>query len=136
MTSLAIGPGLAKVRLVRLVRTRTLPLVQLARGPLLAAVAAADVVSEGSIDGERYFGTTDILLRVAEGERELVAAMAGRDPHLRVHAVRVARREACSRVPGTLGTVHAELVVTIDGGGVRLHVDLEAGVVLARAALE
>jgi len=109
----------------------------------------ADVVSEGSVeledDGWVYRGSTSIILRcvanhIASGEtlegpwgrdqEERLRSMA-LDPHLRLRAVRVARREAQARTPGMLDTVHSDLLVRAEGGQVRIDVDIEGAVVVA-----
>ena len=91
-----------------------------------ARLATADVVSEGAMSGGLYYGTTDVCVSVAEDERENVAALAARDPHVRLRVLRLARREACARAEGSLGTIRAEVSVSLDERGVRIRVDVEA----------
>lgn len=119
-------PGIAKVRRVPLVRSRSLTLVALEGGAIAQRLAAADVMSEGAMAGDRYFGSTDVALEVDLRERETVALVAARDPHVRIWLVRLARREACSRAEGSLGTLRAEITVAMDARGLRLRVEVEA----------
>lgn len=133
MSAHLVGPGLAKVRRVRLVRTRTVSLFSLRDGPIAARLAVADVISEGAMQGDCYFGSTDVELDVHEDERADVAALLARDAHMRLRLLRLARREATGRAEGSLMTLHAEISVTIFERGVRLRVEVEAEVVRVRA---
>jgi hypothetical protein len=128
-----VGPGLAKVRRVRLVRTRTVSLSGLRDGAIAARLAAADVVSEGAMQGDSYFGSTDVEIAIDPDERADVAALLARDPHVRLRLLRLARREAAGRAEGGLLTLHAEVTVTIFERGVRMRVEVEAAVVRVRA---
>ena len=134
--SARVGPGIAKVRRVRLVRRQNVELVALAEGPIASLLEHADAVSEGATDrtGGRYFGTTDLLLDVPEDERAVVAAALGQDPHARVRALRIARREAALRCAAPLGTMQAEVVVVASVRGVRVHVDVDVEVLGTRAS--
>lgn len=126
-------PGIAKGR-VRLVRSRSLSLVALERGAMAARLAAADVMSEGAMAGDRYYGSTDVSIAVDAAERDTVAAIAARDPHLRLWMLRLARREACGRAEGTLGTLRVEITVAIDGAGLRVRAEVEAEALRVRPA--
>jgi hypothetical protein len=101
----------------------------------------ADIVSEGAsrdVGARRaYFGSTNILLLTDElfpGAGDL-ARIAANDPHLRLRAVRTARREAAQRAGGPLDRLHAEITVSSDARGVTVHVDVEAQVFPERRAL-
>jgi len=123
------GPGLAK--------TRGLPLI-LARHKLLYRIedarwrdlfAGADVVSEGSVreetGGRVWYGSTSLILP-PHGEPTLLAALADRDVHLRVRALRTAQREASVRAPTRLGRFACEIHVRSEGHSVRIDVDVQA----------
>lgn len=128
-------PGLAKSRRPALVRERVVTLVSCSDAAWVAALDHADVVSEGAPKGDAddrsYFGSTSIVLDVgtsSDEESTQAALLASHDPHLRLRAVRVARREASHRADGPLARMHAEVTVAAHPGGVRLHVDVEARV--------
>jgi hypothetical protein len=102
----------------------------------------ADIVSEGAPRGEgterAYFGSSDIVLRVrperAGDTMEGLAAAIARDPHVRVRAVRMARREAQQRAEGPLDSLRAEITVAARAEGVTVHVEVEARVFPDRRA--
>jgi hypothetical protein len=123
------GPGLAK--------TRGLPLI-LARKKLLYRTEdarwrdlfdSADVVSEGSMreetNGQMWYGSTSLILP-PHGDPILLAALAERDVHLRVRALRTALREASVRAPSRLGRLACEIRVRSEGNSVRIDVDVQA----------
>jgi hypothetical protein len=100
---------------------------------------AADVMSEGAVrqelEGPTYYGTTSLLLPftsrggLVPDELALdVTRLVSRDPHARVRAVRIARREAQVRSVHPIGRIRAELVVRHDSRGIRLDVEVEARV--------
>ena len=96
-------------------------------------VEAADVVSEGSARvearGNVWYGSSSLILRVpeaSESERDFLAAVADRDVHVRLRALRVALREATVRAPAALGLSHCEIRVQSDARGVRIDVDVQA----------
>jgi hypothetical protein len=105
----------------------------------------ADVVSEGCLrdetSGRIWYGSTSLILRIGEGEAEaetgagahLVVALAERDVHVRLRAVRMAHREACLRAPGRLGRFTCEMRVSRDAEGVRIDVDVQAPLIEGRA---
>jgi hypothetical protein len=127
-------------------------LVAASDGRLRELFDGADVVSEGGAREEGgdlvYYGSTSVLLAppgepTAEPLEEL-ARVAALDPHVRVRAVRIARREASARAGGPLGTLHAELsfretwTEAVGGSGARaaivaLTIDVSA-IVLRRGA--
>lgn len=103
----------------------------------------ADVVSEGAPRGEgqerQYFGSSDILL-LLQPERagdtiERIAQAVASDPHVRLRAVRMARREAAQRAQGPLDCVFAEITVSPSPRGVSVHVEVEARVFPDRRAV-
>jgi hypothetical protein len=90
----------------------------------------ADIVSEGSVrdeaGGRVWYGTTSLILLAGGPDAPLLAAIATRDVHVRLRAVRVARREACLRAPARLGRLACEIEVKPDARGVRIDVDVQA----------
>lgn len=107
-------PGLARARQT-LLRARSARLVAASEGLLREAFERADVVSEGErgADGS-YFGSTSLVLRGAlTGFSGLPRSVFEADPHLRLRALRVARREAERRAGAALGTVRADLSVSV-----------------------
>ena len=103
----------------------------------------ADVMSEGAVreetHGATYYGTTSVLLpflsrggAVPDHLARDVVLVASRDPHLRVRAVRIARREAQVRSVHPIGRISADVSVRHDVRGVRLDVEVEAPVDVAR----
>lgn len=134
------GPGLAKTRAAPLLRRRTLYLVATSDGALRDLFERADIVSEGEARREGdvlvYYGTTSLLLRDLEVPIHVALARAvALDPHVRVRALRIARREAAARAGGPLGTLHAELTFPEPPGAgrvVALTIDV-AAVVLQQA---
>jgi hypothetical protein len=99
---------------------------------------AADVVSEGGlrreVTGQVWYGSTSLILRTAPEETEILAAVAARDLHVRVRAMRAARREACLRAPAPLGRIVCELRFGADPCGVRIDVDVQAPLIERRAS--
>lgn len=96
----------------------------------------ADVMSEGGarVEGgaRTWYGSTSLILS-AEGESPaLLAAVAERDPHIHVRAMRTARREAQVRAPGFLERVQCEIRVAAETGGVRIDVDVQAPLIERR----
>lgn len=99
----------------------------------------ADIISEGATDRDEeglvYRGTTSIILPAAALGVELdpariasLARLASADPHLRLRATRIARREAYVRAPGPLQPAHMDLTVRSVVEGVRIDVEVEAAV--------
>jgi hypothetical protein len=135
-------PGLAKARPPALVRSRTLSLVRASDARFRLAAEAADVVSEGRPEVEArgvvYYGSTSVLLAFEGGaptpaELAALAVVAPLDPHLRVRALRIARREAAARAGGAIGSVHAELAIVVEPRGVRVTIDVAAEVAASRS---
>ena len=142
MTLVARRPGLAKTREAPLLNVRYVRLLASSDARWSELFAKADVVSEGALrsgpDGRAYFGTTDIILIVRPergGDTEdALAKAASSDPHVRLRAVRLARREAAQRAQGPLDRLHAEVHVTGCKRGISVHVDVEANVLPERRA--
>jgi hypothetical protein len=134
------GPGLAKVRTIPLTRRREKLLVAIADGPMRDWLERADIVSEGAVqEGAQpsYFGTTSIVLPwdAAENTKNATALERGAlalDPHLRVRALRIARREAEMRAPGALASIRAEIEIALTTRGITLCIDVEAKVATRR----
>lgn len=123
-------PGLAK--------TRELPLFVARHAFLLRApdprwrelFASADAISEGGARRERvgrvWYGSTSLILTTPVEDAPLLAALAARDVHVRLRAIRSARREACLRAPAPLGRIACEVRFATDPRGVRIDVDVQA----------
>jgi len=135
----ASGPGLAKTRGERLVRVRVVTALRTSDARFRAMFETADVLSEGSVVSassvSTWFGTTSLILAwppgmVSPAERAFVAALASRDPHVRLRAVRVAHREAALRAPGSLGCLECEVRVEAGDDGLRIDVDVQAPLTL------
>jgi hypothetical protein len=132
------GPGLAKARRLPLVVSRPTLLLCAPDARWRELFAGADIVSEGGIrhesDGRTWYGSTSLILLTTEGDPSTLAAVAARDVHVRLRALRTARREACSRAPSRLGRCVCEIRVAADPRGVRIDVDLQAPLIDGRAA--
>jgi hypothetical protein len=142
MKPFARGPGLAKTHQPPLVHVRTVSLVAGSDARWKELFDGADVVSEGAPRGDdpgrRYFGSTHILLlihpeRPGQSMGEL-AEIVARDPHVRLRAMRLARREAAQRAEGPLDCVRSEIRVSHSAMGVNIHVEVEARVFPDRRA--
>ena len=98
----------------------------------------ADTVSEGGArqeaHGRVWYGFTSLILATSDGEAPLLAALAERDVHVRLRAIRAARREACLRAPSRLGRLACEVRVVADPRGVRIDVDVQAPLIEGRSA--
>ena len=101
---------------------------------------AADMVSEGAAkeerDGRIWYGSTSLILELpvetSLEDREQLLAIAQKDVHAHVHALRSAHREAQSRAPGQLGRVACELRFSDDPKGLRIDVDVQAPLIERR----
>jgi hypothetical protein len=128
------GPGIAKARAVPLVLLRHPVLVRSSDSRLRELFERADVVSEGCLRDERdapgggrsWYGSTSIILPADDRDSEWLTAVAERDLHVRVRAIRTAQREACLRAPGRLGRFVCEIRILTDVRGVRVDVDVQA----------
>jgi len=96
----------------------------------------ADVVSEGSVrteaQGRFWYGSTSLILPAAASDAPFYAAVANRDIHVRLRALRAAHREASSRAPGRLGRLSCEVRIVADRCGVRIDVDVQAPLIERR----
>src|SRR6266545_3558939 len=129
-------PGLAKTRQQPLFQIRDVRLAASSDARWSELFEKADVVSEGGAFGEgperAYFGSSNIVL-LLRPERpgvtmEQLASAVALDPHVRVRALRMARREAEQRANGPLDRVRAEITVSPSPRGVAVHVDVHAQV--------
>jgi hypothetical protein len=132
-------PFLAKTRGDRLVAARVSTWVRGSPGRFRELFDGADVVSEGSVDARReplaWYGMTSVLIRwphaiATPAARAYFAALASGDPHVRLRAVRIARREAVSRAPSALGSLSCELRLFAGDEGLRIDVDVQAPLTL------
>jgi hypothetical protein len=113
---------------------RWTPLVRGDDASWRALFEAADLVSEGSAVAEDgglvWYGTTSIILRFPEATRAddvaLLAGVAAKDVHVKLRALRLARREAQLRAPSSLGRSSCEIRVVSEDRGVRIDVDVQA----------
>jgi hypothetical protein len=128
------GPGLARSRPRGTVSVRWTPLVRGSDANWRALFDAADSVSEGSVvkegGGPVWYGSTSLILLLPAGttpeELAFLAGVAERDLHVRLRAVRHARREAAVRAPSTLGRSSCEIRVVSEPRGLRIDVDIQA----------
>jgi hypothetical protein len=131
-------PGLAKAREQPLVLARRTVLVRAADARWRDLFTRADIVSEGGVrveaHGRVWYGSTSLILPAEAAEAPFVTALAERDVHVRLRALRIAHREACLRAPARLGRLAGEIRFVADGRGVRIDVDVQAPLIEARAA--
>ena len=147
------GPGIVKARGAPLFVARKMLVVRRSHAEWRDWFDRADIVSEGSArqeaDGRVWYGSTSLILpRVAaassltrqdpshdrgqagvepvEKGASLLARFAERDVHLRLRALRIARREAALRAPSRLGRVVCEIRIVCEDEGVRIDVDVQA----------
>jgi hypothetical protein len=127
-------PGLAKTKRARLFQPRTLRLVASSDARWSQLFDTADVVSEGAPRGEgserSYFGSSNIILLISpeiDGQTaETLAGAVAIDPHVRLRAMRIARREATQRAHGPLDRMRTEITVSPCAKGIAVHVEVEA----------
>jgi cold shock CspA family protein len=102
----------------------------------------ADAMSEGGVKDERngervWYGSTSLILglpvETPVEERALLRALAEKDVHVHVHALRCATREAQSRAPAMLGRTSCELRFSDDPRGLRIDVDVQAPLIERRS---
>jgi len=102
---------------------------------------SADMMSEGAAKEERggeriWYGSTSLILELpvetSLEDREHLLAIAQKDVHAHVHALRSAHREAQSRAPAQLGRVACELRFSDDPKGLRIDVDVQAPLIERR----
>ncbi len=100
----------------------------------------ADAMSEGAVKEEgaerTWYGSTSLILGLPVDmpveERAFLQAIAEKDVHVHVHAVRCAHREAQSRAPGMLGRIVCEVRFHDDPRGLRIDVDVQAPLIERR----
>ena len=133
------GPTVAKARAPTLYE-RSGGFVRTSEGRWRDLFDAADAVSEGGVkeeQGERtWYGSTSLILELpvetSLEDRALILALAQKDVHVHVHALRCAHREAQSRAPGMLGRTVCELRFDDDPRGLRIDVDVQAPLIERR----
>jgi hypothetical protein len=132
-----MGPGLRKSRSQNVLRAKHIRLVSLTEGVTRDWLDVADVVSEGRVESDGYFGSTSVLLVPARGESgergvpddiapEMLLRLVECDPHIRTRVIRLARREATSRASCALGTMSVDLSFSHSSRGVAITVDVTA----------
>ncbi|MDB4942483.1 MAG: hypothetical protein JWP97_2017 [Labilithrix sp.] len=86
--------------------------------------------------GRTYYGSTSLILglpvETPVEELAFLRALAEKDVHVHVHALRCAHREAQSRAPGQLGRTACELSFSVDPKGLRIDVDVQAPLIERR----
>lgn len=137
MAARRVGPGVVKVRHPRPVACRAVALLRADDALWAQLFEGADVVSEGAAEREGevliYRGTTSIILSgrvlsMSDQQLALLARAATVDPHVKLRAVRIARREAQVRAPGSLHPTVMDVVVRLCASGVRLDIEVDAQV--------
>ena len=135
ISTMAIGPGLKKAKLPPLLRERWVRLLAVTEGRVRDLVDGADIVSEGGMKDEAgvptYYGTTHLIIRADafEGiESEVVAHVLRSDPHTRLRVVRVAHREATSRILGRPSRLLLDIEIDIKPNCITIAVDVVARV--------
>ncbi len=101
---------------------------------------SADQISEGAVkeetEGRVWYGSTSLILELpvetSLEDRAQLLAIAQKDVHAHIHALRTAHREAQSRAPGQLGRVACELRFSDDPKGLRIDVDVQAPLIERR----
>jgi len=130
-------PGLAKARGQPVVLARQMLLVRASNARWREMFERADIMSEGRVreeaQGRVWYGSTSLILPAPAADIAFFAAVAERDVHVRIRAVRAAHREAGSRAPGRLGRLSCEVRITADPRGVRIDVDVQATLIERRA---
>lgn len=134
------GPGLARTHAPNLIE-RNGSLVRTTEGRWRELFKAADSISEGAPrdekgDGRVWYGTTSLIIALpvetSLEDREQLLAIAQKDVHAHVHALRLAHREAQSRAPAELGRAACELKFESDPRGLRIDVDVQAPLIERR----
>jgi len=133
------GPSVAKARAPELVE-RGGRILRTTEGRWRELFAGADAMSEGAVkeeQGERvYYGSTSLILglpvETPVEDRTFLRAVAEKDVHVHVHALRCAHREAQSRAPGMLGRTVCDVRVSEDPRGLRIDVDVQAPLIERR----
>jgi hypothetical protein len=116
------------------------PFVRTTEGRWRELFVDADAMSEGGVkeeQGERvWYGTTSLILglpvETPVEERAFLLALARKDVHVHVHALRCATREAQTRAPAMLGRTACELTFSDDPRGLRIDVDVQSPLIERR----
>jgi hypothetical protein len=119
---------------------RSGPFVRTTEGRWHDLFALADAMSEGGVKEEQsgrvWYGTTSLILglpvETPVEERAFLRALAEKDVHVHLHALRCATREAQSRAPGMLGRTVCEVRFSEDPRGLRIDVDVQAPLIERR----
>ena len=119
---------------------RSGPFIRTTEGRWRDLFVEADAMSEGGVKDERgervWYGTTSLILglpvETPVEERAFLLALARKDVHGHVHALRCAHREAQSRAPGMLGRTVCEVTFSEDPRGLRIDVDVQAPLIERR----
>jgi hypothetical protein len=133
------GPTLAKAKRPALVE-RASSFLRTSEGRWRDLFDAADALSEGAVKEEEggrvWYGSTSLILELpvetSLEDRAQLLAIAEKDVHVHVHALRCAHREAQSRAPGMLGRTVCELRFGEDPRGLRIDVDVQAPLIERR----
>jgi hypothetical protein len=125
-----IGPGLRKVRHPPPIARQTRRLWRIEPHWIKAWFEHSEILSEGAARDGSYYGTTSIMIDFTRhGDSKAVQfplSVLQYDPHVRVHALRLARREAQVRSSAPLATVHCELTFQILERRVVIRIDAES----------
>lgn len=131
------GPGLRKARGPGFFLRENLTRLRSDDAAWREVFTRADVVSEGAVSGGDWFGSTSIILNLPEMPAEdlaMVRAVASRCLHVRLRALRIARREAQSRAGASLLPSQCEIRFDDDSRGLRIDVDVQASLLTKRHA--
>jgi hypothetical protein len=131
------GPGLSKAKGPGFFLRENLTRLRSEDACWRQVFARADVVSEGAVMDGAWFGSTSIVLHLPEMPAEdltLVRALAARCLHVRLRALRIARREAQSRAGASLLPSQCEIRFDDDSRGLRIDVDVQASLLTKRHA--
>lgn len=133
------GPGLRKAKAPDLIE-RDGSYARITEGRFRDLFVNADAMSEGAAKEEGddlvYYGTTSLIVglpvEMPVEERALLLALAEKDVHVHVHALRCAHREAQSRAPAMLGRTACDVRFSEDQRGLRIDVDVQAPLIERR----
>ena len=133
------GPSIRKAKAPELVEHGG-PFVRTTEGRWRDLFNEADAISEGAVKDEKgervWYGSTSLILglpvETPVEERAFLRALAEKDVHVHVHALRCAHREAQSRAPGMLGRTVCEVRFSEDPRGLRIDVDVQAPLIERR----
>jgi hypothetical protein len=129
------GPGLRKAGAAPEFLEHTVTYVRSEDAHWREAFARADIVSEGKTEAGAYLGSTSIVLRTADTATrgsDVTAALAAQCMHVRLRALRIARREAQNRAGRSLHPSRCDLSFLKLPDGVKIEVNVEANLVERR----